>query len=887
MESPPPLDVHVVMHTHWDREWYQPLARFQQRLVALIDELIDEPPGPDESFLLDGQAILLRDYLDVRPDRADALAALLRDGRLEAGPWYVLADELIPSGEAIVRNLFAGRRELARFGATSPGVLYCPDSFGHPAALPSIAAGFGLPLVIVWRGYGGERWPRGDTARWVAPSGESVILFELPRDGYEAGSNLPADGEAASGRWSTMRRELVPRATTGVTLVPNGADHHARQRAWRAALDALETAGHSDHVHRSSLGRFADALNRRVEKVALPTVRGELRDSYGYTWTLGGTLATRAHEKRLNARAERLLLREAEPWSALAAVCGAARRPLVEAAWRTILSAHPHDTLCGCSIDSVAVAMEQRLDAAITQGQGIRDDSIAALIGHDPVEARTTREAWTPIVVIRNAAPRPRSGVAIVDVDQFIADVRVGPGSAPKANEPPPVVPPRRPRIAGVGPVQVLSRGVRHSRTESPRHYPDDDLVAATHVAAWVGEVPAYGIVCRAFGGPSRVAVGPNEPVVVERLTMRNAHLAVAVADDGSIALGDRRSGRRIANLVELLDENDTGDLYTPSPRPSDSITVFRGARRVHRGPLRGELEARYRIRGRDAKRPRADVTLSLTLDADAPFLRLRIMGVNDANDHRVRIAVATDVTVPVSVWADAAFGPLRREPVVVPVSDAAAEQPPPTAPLHRYVSLFDARAGVTLFSDGLAEYEARGDGKILITLVRAVGELSRNDIPERPGHAGWPSSTPLAQCRGPFEAELAVMLHGPRQSAVVDTIERTADDVLLPLRGDTLRSALTVPAPVAGVELEGLGLACTAVKESEDGTALVLRCVNLLDEPARGSWRLPFDVSSATFARLDETGMQEVEVRDRTIAIAAGPRAIVTVCVPLPPSRR
>src|SRR5438045_2216299 len=53
------LDVHIVTHTHWDREWYHPLERFRQRLVALVDELIDDPPSSRESFLLDGQAIIL------------------------------------------------------------------------------------------------------------------------------------------------------------------------------------------------------------------------------------------------------------------------------------------------------------------------------------------------------------------------------------------------------------------------------------------------------------------------------------------------------------------------------------------------------------------------------------------------------------------------------------------------------------------------------------------------------------------------------------------------------------------------------------------------------------------------------------------------------------
>src|SRR6476469_1996970 len=137
-----PLTVHVVSHTHWDREWYHPLGRFRQRLVALIDALLDEREDVSP-FLLDGQAIVLEDYLAVRPERRDELGARLRAGSVEAGPWYVLADELIPSGESLVRNLLAGRESVRRLRGEPPPVLYCPDSFGHPAILPELARGFG------------------------------------------------------------------------------------------------------------------------------------------------------------------------------------------------------------------------------------------------------------------------------------------------------------------------------------------------------------------------------------------------------------------------------------------------------------------------------------------------------------------------------------------------------------------------------------------------------------------------------------------------------------------------------------------------------------------------------------------------------------------------
>lgn len=223
---PPSLDtIALVTHTHWDREWYRTAEEFRLGLVRLVDEVLDGAAGGH--FLLDGQAIVLLDYLDSRPDRAGDLAQAMAAGRLDAGPWFVLGDNVIPSGEALVRNLLAGREVLARFGGTAPRVLYCPDAFGHPAALPQIAAGFGFPLCIVWRGFGGAPWPAGDTQRWLGADGSSVLMYHLPPDGYEVGSNLPATPDEARRRWDHLRAVLAPRATLGIGLLPNGADHHA------------------------------------------------------------------------------------------------------------------------------------------------------------------------------------------------------------------------------------------------------------------------------------------------------------------------------------------------------------------------------------------------------------------------------------------------------------------------------------------------------------------------------------------------------------------------------------------------------------------------------------------------------------------------------------
>ena len=884
MSDRQPLAVHVVSHTHWDREWYHPAVRFRQRLVALVDELLDDPPRGDASFLLDGQAIVLDDYLAVRPERREELAALLRAGRLEAGPWYVLADELIPSGEALVRNLLAGRRSLDALGTRAPAVLYCPDSFGHPAALPAVARGFGLDVVVLWRGYGGRRWPAGDVARWRAPDGSTVLLYHLPPDGYEFGSSLPLSESAAAARWRHVREVLAPRATLGVTLLTHGADHHARQRGAARALELL--AGVADvPLQAGSLEAFAARLRDAASSASLPIVSGELRDSYGYTWALQGTFATRAGQKRRNARAERTLVREAEPWAAIAAARGdRSRTPLLAAAWRTLLECHPHDSLCGCSVDAVARAVDLRLGDAIVQARGIRDDALLSILGHDPVEARERASDWKPVVVLRNVAARPRRGVAELRVLRFVRDIPVGPGSARMAREH--LTAARadrdalhRERLAltnGDEPVvlQPLSTALATDLVESPRHYPDADRVVASRALVWVDEIAGYGtrsLTVRAEDRPS-AAVLPDDvtPVTTGAGFIDNGIVRLEWDAEGSLRLRDAR-GRVVDAVLALEDQTECGDLYTPSPRGAPVPIPLGTPRLVARGPLRGAVAL-------DADLPdvlTARVTLSL--DAGAPWLRVVLRGENHGADHRARIVFSTDVRGG-ETWADGAFGPVHRAPIVVPTEDRVAETPPPTAPLHRWVSLFGEARGATLVSDGLAEYETTADGLIAVTLLRAVGELSRADLPERPGHAGWPAPAPGAQCVGPFAACFALALHGPRDSSSIAFVERFAEDVLLPIRGTTLRSALHVPEPTRGVELDGEGLAFSCCKPAERDGWTVLRCVNLLDELVAGRWRLGWAFHEVVRSRLDETPGEPLEHVGDTIAFSAAPREVVTI---------
>src|SRR6266480_6540829 len=128
---------------------------------------------------------------------------------------------------------------------------------------------------------------------------------------------------------------------------------------------------------------------------------------------------------------------------------------------------------------------------------------------------------------------------------------------------------------------------------------------------------------------------------------------------------------------------------------------------------------------------------------ADSPMVRCLLDIDNQAAWHRVRARLPAGLSGAAAV-AGTAFGAVARPPVTVDPSDYPLETPVRTAPAHAFVAAASGARGLAVFAPGFFEYEWTGRGDLLVTLLRAVGELSRGDLPTRPGHAGWPVSTPL-----------------------------------------------------------------------------------------------------------------------------------------------
>ncbi|HEY2741788.1 MAG TPA: glycosyl hydrolase-related protein [Gaiellaceae bacterium] len=338
----------VVPHTHWDREWYLPFEFFRLRLGSVVDGVLDtlECDPSFTSFTLDGQAIVLEDYVEVRPENARRLQALLDAGRLEAGPSYVLPDEILVGGESLVRNLLLGRRVCRRFGVEPSGAGYLPDSFGHPAQLPQILAGFGIRTFLFSRGMGDEIDDVGVVFRWGAGPAEVVACQLLPH--YDNFARLTWHHDAEERIRAIVERfgEVVSGARQDEIVLANGSDHLPIEPELPQILGGLETTFGAQF----RIGRYDE---HTPAPEGLPVYEGELVGSRLQN-LLRGVNSARIYLKQANERAERRLL-SIETAAALRTLREDAPDPTanLRLAWRDLLRNHPHDSICGCSCDEV------------------------------------------------------------------------------------------------------------------------------------------------------------------------------------------------------------------------------------------------------------------------------------------------------------------------------------------------------------------------------------------------------------------------------------------------------------------------------------------------------------------------------------------------------
>ena len=262
-----PVVLHLVPHTHWDREWYEPFQRFRLRLVDLVDGVLDRAEADRRfRFTFDGQTAMLEDYLEIRPEAEPRIEALVATGQLAVGPWRILSDEFLVSGETLVRNLEAGVARAERFGQAM-AVGYLPDEFGHAAQIPQLLRLAGFGHAAVWRGVPAA--VDRHAFHWSAPDG-STVRAEYLVGGYGNAAGLFAYPDvAAAGR--RLLERLAPFFGADPVLAMYGTDHATPLPELLEVVEEINRAQDGYQVRLATLAGYVldQARSRRRGAAAL------------------------------------------------------------------------------------------------------------------------------------------------------------------------------------------------------------------------------------------------------------------------------------------------------------------------------------------------------------------------------------------------------------------------------------------------------------------------------------------------------------------------------------------------------------------------------------------------------------------------------------------
>ncbi len=856
--------VAIVPHTHWDREWYSPFQDFRMRLVKLLDTLLPmlESDLSYARFLLDGQTIVLDDYLEIRPEAEAALSRLAASGRLAVGPWMVLMDEFMVSGETLVRDLQLGMARGAAFGGAMQ-VGYLPDMFGHVAQMPQLLRLAGLEHAVVWRGV-----PLAITQTafwWEAPDG-SRVRAEYLYGSYSNGRDMPDDAKRLVGRARDYEAELGS-VRIGDLLLMNGTDHQMPQ-PWlgRVVAEANQIQDEYEFVV-TSLPEYLPT--QPVEGLA--TWRGELR-SGARANVLMGVASNRVDIHRVCATAERSIEKRAEPLSALFRAADAYPHALLGLAWRLLVANSAHDSSCACSSDEVVDQVAVRYAEARQLGDGLTRDAIndlavcvdapagATLVvnptshargglleismpGHGPAHVVTTDERALPAQVLEERGGLAFSDIIIGGKVRWVLDLMRGVEFAGN-NVAETTLERADDGIWDVGlhfaaPGQTLT-DLGDLREEMLRIGEAGDTLRvkayrppSRRLLFDAGRVDAFGwTTLRAVEGEtpdgydvSRASASGTE--------LHNEHLDVAIDTTTGTYRVTTRDGVSVSGLGRLVDGGDGGDTYNYSPPEADvevsepdSVTVSV----LETGPVRARIaiDAVYTwprnaagdersCTTRSEERVPVEVRTTLELRPGERFVRVRTELDNQCDDHRLRAHFPLPAPVRGSD-AECAFAVVQRG---LTAEGGELEFGLPTFVSRRFVDASDGAIGLAVLHDGLLEYEVGGEGtELALTLLRATGYLSRSEPSLRPNPAGPLLPVLGAQMRGPNVCEYAVLPHrGDWRTA---DLYAEADTFLVPLERTRVSpvSARSLPGRGTALEIDGAEVSAVA----RDAGGLVVR---------------------------------------------------------------
>ncbi len=929
--------VFIVPHTHWDREWYLPFQRFRYNLVQLIDELLRILKEQDYVFMLDGQTVVLEDYMEIRPEKTQELMQRIREGKIAVGPWYLLPDEWLVGGESLIRNLEHSQDLAAEFKIPLMDIAYLPDQFGHTSGIPQLLGDLtNLKTAVLWRGV-----PPNITAVpfiWKSheSSDTSVNGIYLPF-GYGNATMLPTNFDEFVNAINEKIAELELFSPLPVYLLMNGSDHRfpqpfAKDYAERMTKEGLDITLSSlkDYIEKLESAITEAGYNRQVHI-------GEFRSS-SRAPLLQDTYSARIWIKQWNQKIEDLLTRSVEPiWTYLSTTMGLQYPSgFLKTSWKWLLRNQPHDSICGCSVDQTHEEMKTRYSWAKSICEGALKDAetsihrIASPSDESTVVVFSAGGSTRSPIYIEFSAPGNKTvrglrteGSEMYDVqllksrEDIFMDTTVGMTTAKMGMR---LLPGRKLMdfyINGVEYFEGDEPGLLELRFIADRHPVGEfDMESLKHEANEIIGSKKYKKIHLVAARPTQsvyAAVIPLRPWAFSKLTpieeppepvpeelievnenrIDNQFYSISFNKDGSLSYTNKNSGLQYQRLHVFEDYGDRGDEYTFGRLEPEKARVKDVKRTViSSGPIMAEIRQTLTLelygsvdpsRERRIGKTEIPVVSVFRFYRDTPRIEVTTKLTNTAKDHRLRICFdlpfKSDTTL-----TSTHFGCVKRSAMPEAIPDANElertrtdypEKPSGIQPQKGFIRIEDGSGtdAITVLNRGLPEVELVDGHRIAVTLLRCVGWLSRSDFPERPMHAGPGEETPGAQEMNNGYEFYYGFIVHSRQDSLAVSAEHA--DVL---HNQPAVFALDHAEPLHSIFDPIIQLNNPDVRISSmrmHGNSILVTLYNLENKKVKAKVILAEHIKTASEVKVDGTVIHELHVSSHTLTLTFGAREI------------
>lgn len=905
--------INLYLHTHWDREWYLPFETYRAQLVTIVRQILQKLNANElPNFLLDGQICAVEDILEIDPSLEKTIRDLMSADKLAAGPWYVLADQMLVSGESLVRNLKIGLDTTRKFGP--PAMIgYCPDTFGHTEDMPRILKHFGIDCAFVWRGV--PPIQGAPVFKWQSQDGSSVLAHLLEFGYYQTAFH---DGKPSEEMLTHLKR-FVQRGSKYPCIVPVGADHLGppenfskqiqaiRQQIDKAVSSTPDAPEPVIQVSTDPITKFsswwAGATTNGAD--SFTTIAGELRDNgaafeHERAYMLPGVLSTRLYLKRDNRIAEHRITRQSEPLYAISSLITKMPYPEAELlyAWKLLLKNQPHDSICGCSIDDVHREMLHRSQKFHHMLNALDAQCFEYLCSGNSARPRvamgktavTDPEYEVDRIAVFNLSSEPISCPVLVTWTEKFGELsHQSVSKSPHAG------------------VQSITKDREPLIFSGTGREPDVKAVDLNQAWLWAENIPPFGYKQIPFEREDSVRKQARSsfPVVqVESRRLTNGLLSVEFDREGKLSVIEHAKSGDIRYELNhyFRDTGDGGDTYNYDPLLEDEPVKSRTVevKPWVRGPLVGSLQATYDIEipasvtesgessqqdlkyfSRSTHMNGHTITTEISLRRGLPIVFFDTRWVNKSTDHRLEVVLDTGERVATSV-SENHFSTIARRhqqfDVKLPVPKATE------APLDRFpCQRFFIANGQLFLNKGLPEYGVDGP-LVSMTVLRAVSRLSRPRLMTRGGGAGPSVATPEANCLGMNKVTYAwAPLPQPSHS------EQVAEAYRLAELFEGTAFAVPIKAGALPVESESIfqldnsAIRCMAMYRR--GADTFIRLLNVSGDAQVARAVVSQSFSNAALTNLDEVQVSEVSIEcDETngniINLEFSPNQLATLCL-------